>query len=108
MGRDRFRDFTTDDGRTDRPRRGGTSVSPPSSTAADPRGGSDRLHGTVVRRVPARYFGFIRVEGQRDEYFYHADDLENCDFSGLLDGDLVTFVIRDSKKGPRAGEVRRV
>lgn len=72
-----------------------------------PEGG--RVQGTVIRRVPARYFGFLRVEGQRDEYFYHADDLENCDFSGLVEGDRATFTIKpDSKKGPRAIEVRRV
>lgn len=69
---------------------------------------SERLRGKVIRRVRERRFGFIVADVTNEEFFYHADDLENVDFVALDEQDVVTFVPTAAPKGPRAVEVRRV
>lgn len=75
------------------------SVSQPTST--------DRIPGTVQRRVMDRGFGFILSQAGA-EYFYHRNDLENCEFESCLEGSSVTFVPKTTPKGLRAEEVRIV
>ena len=68
----------------------------------------DRLRGTIIRRIVDRGFGFIRAAATKEEFFFHKDDLENCEFAHLSDGDTLSFKPKATPKGPRAEEVRRV
>jgi cold shock CspA family protein len=73
--------------------------------------GEKIMEGTIKTLIPNKGYGFIR-SGQ-DEYFFHRQD-----FNGHWDdlaADInakerveVEFEIVDSKKGPRASNVRRL
>lgn len=69
---------------------------------------TERRRGTIVRRIVDRSFGFIRDPATNEEFFFHAADLENCEFPSLDDGEIVSFVARTTAKGPRAEQVRRL
>jgi len=71
---------------------------------ADP----NRQEGTIVRRVEGRGFGFIRNPVTNEEFFFHATELENCEFPNLRDGDRVSFLGLASPKGPRAEQIRKL
>ena len=47
-------------------------------------------------------FGFIGVEGQDKDVFFHAKQLVDVEFNSLKVGDAVTFEIEDSPRGPQA------
>lgn len=63
--------------------------------------------GKIVR-VNDRGFGFIAIEGQEKDLFFHANDLQDITFNDLKEGDVVTFEIEEGDKGPNATNVRRV
>ena len=50
-------------------------------------------------------FGFIEWEGGKD-LFVHFSSITGEGFKTLNEGDEVEFVVEDSPKGPRAGNVR--
>jgi cold shock CspA family protein len=67
---------------------------------------STRLHGTVVRLVPLRGFGFINdTDGRQVDYFFHHSDLTNATIKQLLLGDPVSFEVSQSDRGLRAEQV---
>ncbi len=53
-------------------------------------------------------FGFIKIEGEEKDLFFHANDVENVDFNDLQVGDELEFERVDSDKGPKAESVRKV
>jgi CspA family cold shock protein len=61
-------------------------------------------NGTIKKLVTDRGFGFIAADDGK-EYFFHRSGTE-ADFDGLRGGELVTFEVEASPKGPRAGRVR--
>ncbi len=63
--------------------------------------------GTIAR-LTDRGFGFIKVEGQEKDLFFHSNELTNVKFDELREGDKVTFEITDSPKGPNATKVGKV
>lgn len=75
---------------------------------SDPPRDPERRHGTIVRRIVDRAFGFIRDPASGEEFFFHASALENCEFGNLQDGEAVSFAPKTTPKGLRAEEVRRV
>jgi len=44
-------------------------------------------------------FGFIKIEGQEKDLFFHANELNGVQFDSLREGDKLTFEIADSPKG---------
>jgi len=50
-------------------------------------------------------FGFITPEGDSKDVFFHANDLEGVEFESLKEGDLVTFEMGKSEKGPKAEKI---
>ncbi|MBI3627816.1 MAG: cold shock domain-containing protein [Candidatus Sungbacteria bacterium] len=62
--------------------------------------------GTVARKTD-RGFGFIKVEGQEKDLFFHSKELKGVTFDELQEGDRVTFEVQDSPKGPNAVNVSK-
>lgn len=62
--------------------------------------------GTIAR-LTDRGFGFIKVEGQEKDLFFHANELKNAQFNDLKEGDKVTFEVENGPKGPSATNVNR-
>ncbi len=63
--------------------------------------------GTIAR-LTDKGFGFIKVEGQERDLFFHSNELLNVKFEELRDGDKLSFEIAEGPKGPNAIKVSRV
>lgn len=63
--------------------------------------------GTVARLMDKGY-GFISVEGEEKDLFFHANELQNATFDDLKEGDAVEFEVVDGQKGPQAEQVSKV
>ena len=62
----------------------------------------------VIKKKTDKGFGFITVEGQEKDLFFHSNSLVDVTFDELNEGDKVTFETQDSEKGPNAVDVKRV
>ena len=65
------------------------------------------MEGTIARLTDKGY-GFIAVEGEEKDLFFHSNELVDIQFDELKEGDKVTFEKADSPKGPNAVQVKRV
>ena len=65
------------------------------------------LTGTIARLLIDKGFGFIR-DDQGVEHFFHRSAVRGAVFELLREGQAVEFIVEDSPKGPRAGEVRLI
>jgi len=61
------------------------------------------VKGKIARWFEYRGFGFIDVEGRKNDIFVHTSDVKGI--SSPTVGDTVEFDVRDSYKGPRAVNV---
>ena len=61
--------------------------------------------GKIVRLNQG--FGFIAQEGEEKDLFFHANELEGVEFNDLKEGDMLTFEVGQSDKGPNATKVNR-
>ena len=61
----------------------------------------------VVKKKTDKGFGFITVDGQDKDLFFHSKSLVDVTFDELNEGDNVTFDVEDSPKGPNAVNVKR-
>ena len=70
-------------------------------------GGGERERGTVKWFNASKGFGFIILENG-DEIFVHSQAIEGSGKGrrSLRDGQSVSFVVRESEKGPQAEEVK--
>ncbi|MBL8029932.1 MAG: cold shock domain-containing protein [Candidatus Doudnabacteria bacterium] len=62
----------------------------------------------VVKKKMDKGFGFITIEGQNQDLFFHSNSLVDITFEELNVGDAVSFEIEDSPKGKNAVSVRKV
>jgi CspA family cold shock protein len=62
----------------------------------------------TIKKVMEKGFGFIGVEGQEKDLFFHMNELQNVDFDSLKEGDKVEFETVDGPKGPSAINVSKV
>ena len=60
-----------------------------------------------IKRLTDKGFGFIAVEGEEKDLFFHSSSLIDLTYDELQEGDAVTFDTEDSDKGPRATNVQR-
>jgi CspA family cold shock protein len=60
----------------------------------------------VIKKLTDRGFGFITVEGQEKDLFFHGKSLVGVQFDELHEGDAVTFDTEDSPKGMNAVNVK--
>jgi len=65
------------------------------------------MKGTIKTIVAEKNFGFITPETGEKDVFFHATGLKNVEFGALKAGDVVTFDVEESEKGPRAVNVVR-
>ncbi|MEK9180648.1 MAG: cold shock domain-containing protein [Patescibacteria group bacterium] len=62
----------------------------------------------IVKKKTDKGFGFIAVDGQEKDLFFHSSSLVGVTFDEIKEGDKVTFEIEDSPKGKNAVNVNRV
>lgn len=62
----------------------------------------------TIKTLTEKGFGFIAVEGQEKEVFFHSSALVDVAYADLKVGDAVSFDTEDSDRGPRAVNVKRV
>ena len=63
--------------------------------------------GTIARIMDKGY-GFIKVDGEEKDLFFHSNELQGVDFDSLKEGDAVEFEVTEGQKGPQAVNVNRV
>ena len=63
--------------------------------------------GTVKWFNDAKGFGFIEVEGQEKNLFFHSNSLVGVQFNELHEGDMLSFETEMSPKGMNAINVKR-
>lgn len=63
--------------------------------------------GTIAR-LTDKGFGFISVDGQDKDLFFHSNELQNVKFDELREGDKVSFEVGESPKGPNALKVSKI
>lgn len=62
----------------------------------------------VIKKKTDKGFGFITVEGQEKDLFFHSNSLVDVSFDEIREGDSVSFDVEDSPKGKNAVNVKRV
>ena len=62
--------------------------------------------GTIAR-LTDKGFGFIKMEGQEKDLFFHSSELIGVTFDELREGDKLTFEVGQGQKGPNAVKVSR-
>ena len=60
----------------------------------------------VIKKKTDKGFGFITVDGQDKDLFFHSNSLVGVSFEDLQEGDNVTFESEQSAKGPNAVNVK--
>lgn len=61
----------------------------------------------IIKKLTDKNFGFISQDGQANDLFFHANELEGVEFHELSEGDKVTFEVNDTPKGPAAVKVQK-
>lgn len=61
----------------------------------------------VIKKKTDKGFGFITVQGQDKDLFFHSKSLVGVTFDELNEGDEVSFDVEDSPKGKNAVNVKR-
>jgi cold shock CspA family protein len=60
----------------------------------------------TIERLSDRGYGFIRVQGERKNTFFHATGVRpGLRFTDLEEGDSVTFTTTETDRGPAAIDV---
>jgi CspA family cold shock protein len=62
----------------------------------------------VIKKLTEKGFGFIGVEGQEKDLFFHSKELMGVTYPELREGDQVSFEVAQSEKGPAAIKVTRI
>ena len=65
------------------------------------------MEGTI-KTITEKGFGFIAIDGEDKDLFFHRNELQNVSFEELKVGDKVSFEKGESPKGPNATNVNRI
>ncbi|MFA5392178.1 MAG: cold shock domain-containing protein [Candidatus Paceibacterota bacterium] len=65
------------------------------------------MEGTI-KKLTDKGFGFITIDGEEKDLFFHGNELKNVKFEELHEGDRVSFDKADSPKGPNAVNVNKI
>ncbi|MBI2626393.1 MAG: cold shock domain-containing protein [Candidatus Nealsonbacteria bacterium] len=66
------------------------------------------MEGTIKTLISDKKFGFITVDGEERDLFFHGNELKDVKYEDLKVGDRVSFEKADSPKGPNAVNVNRI
>jgi len=66
------------------------------------------MEGIIKTLVTDKGFGFITVDGEDKDLFFHKNELSGVSYEDLKEGDRVSFEKADSEKGPNAVSVTRI
>ncbi|PIS34475.1 MAG: cold-shock protein [Parcubacteria group bacterium CG08_land_8_20_14_0_20_43_9] len=66
------------------------------------------MEGTIKTLKSEKGFGFIAVEGEEKDLFFHSNECVGVSFDELKEGDRVSFEKADSPKGENAVKVTRI
>jgi len=66
------------------------------------------MEGTIKKIIADKGFGFITVDGEEKDLFFHKNELKGVSYEELKEGDRVSFDKTDSPKGPNATNVTRL
>ena len=62
----------------------------------------------IIKALTDKGFGFITIEGQEKDLFFHSNSLVGVQFNELREGDILSFDTEMSPKGMNAINVKRV
>ncbi len=62
-------------------------------------------HGHVLRLMPEEMYGFIGDGRTDNEYYFHENNLVDCNFADIKVGDKVHFIEATGDEGPQAHRV---
>ena len=65
------------------------------------------MEGTI-KTLTEKGFGFITVDDEEKDLFFHGNELKGVKYEELKVGDRVSFEKADSEKGPNATNVTRL
>jgi len=65
------------------------------------------MEGTI-KKLTDKGFGFIDVDGEEKDLFFHSNELQGVSYDELKEGDKVSFEKADSPKGENAVNVTRI
>lgn len=67
----------------------------------------DRIKGTVKFFNTAKGYGFVQPEDGSKDIFIHISALERAGIASVFEGDKLSFVIEDDRKGrgKQAGQI---
>lgn len=66
------------------------------------------MEGIIKTIVSDKGFGFITVDGEEKDLFFHKNEVKETTYEELKVGDKVSFEKADSPKGPNAVNVTRI
>lgn len=66
------------------------------------------MEGVIKTLVSDKGFGFIAVDGEEKDLFFHKNELKDVSYEDLKVDDRVSFDTADSEKGPNAKNVTRI
>ena len=64
------------------------------------------MESGTIKRITDKGFGFIAMQGDSKDMFFHSSALVGVQFDELREGQRVTFTVGQGPKGPRAEDVR--
>ena len=74
--------------------------------SAPPPGSGEEMRGVVKWYNPQKGFGFVTPESGGKDVFIHATALERSGMPPLAEGQTVTMMVVQGRKGPEAATVR--
>lgn len=69
---------------------------------------SNKVFGTVKWFNDAKGFGFIAQENGGQDVFAHFSAIKGDGFKTLAEGQKVSFILGEGKKGPQAEEIEAI
>ena len=62
----------------------------------------------IIAGLTDKGFGFIKIDGEEKDLFFHSNELVNVRFDDLRQGDKVEFEKAEGPKGPNAIKVSKI